>query len=309
MGHTSGVTDCLPHDIADLGETHANVPAHPPAPEPGSGVLLLAGTPIGDTRYVCEALRSAILTADIIAAEDTRKFADLCRRAGMSPTARIVSYFEGNEAERTPDLVGYLEDGATVVLVTDAGMPSVSDPGFRLVSSCISAGIRVSAIPGPSAVLTALAVSGLKTDRFCFEGFLPRKSGQRRARMERLRNEDRTMVFFEAPHRLADFLSDAALCFGPDRPAAICRELTKTYEEVIRAPLSELETWAHNQVRGEITVVVAGAPPIPPTADELLDEVMDLIAAGEKKSSAVAAVASRHGADRRALYDAVLAAK
>jgi len=272
----------------------------------GAGVLILAGTPIGDTRYVSEALRSALQDADVIAAEDTRKFADLCRRAGVRVSARVVSYFEGNEAERTGDLLRFLQDGSRVVLVTDAGMPSVSDPGFLLVTAAIEAGVRVSAVPGPSAVLTALAVSGLATDRFCFEGFLPRKRGQRRTRLERLAAEDRTMIFFEAPHRLADFLSDAMGAFGPQRKAAICRELTKTYEEVIRGPLSSLVDWASGEVRGEITIVVSGAAPEPPPLSQLVDEVRSRLSSGEKRSTAVAGVASRYGVDRRELYDAVL---
>ena len=277
-----------------------------PAPTADDGLLLLAGTPIGDTRYVCEALRSALENADVIAAEDTRKFADLCRRAGVRPTARVISYFEGNEAERTGDLVSLLEAGSTIVLVTDAGMPSVSDPGFRLVNAAIEAGVRVSAIPGPSAVLTALAVSGLATDRFCFEGFLPRKSGQRRTRLEHLRNEERTMVFFEAPHRLHDFLFDAASVFGADRRGAICRELTKTYEEIVRAPLANLVEWSAGEVRGEITIVVSGAPPEIPPMDDLVAQVASRISSGEKRSSAVSSVAATYGVDRRELYDASL---
>ena len=253
------------------------------------------------------ALRDAIAAADVIAAEDTRKFADLARRAELTWTAKVTSYFEGNEAERTPELVAAMTGGATVVLVTDAGMPSVSDPGFRLVSASITAGIPVSAIPGPSAVLTALAVSGLPTDRFCFEGFLPRKAGPRRARLGALAAEDRTMVFFEAPHRVAAWLEDAVSAFGADRTAAVCRELTKTYEEVIRGTLGELAQWAAGEVRGEITLVVAGAPPVPPTQDALISQVRTLIAAGAKPSAAVAQVAAATGTDRRALYDAVLA--
>ena len=272
-----------------------------------AGLLLLAGTPIGDVRYVCDALRAALEDADVIAAEDTRKFADLCRRAHVQPTARIVSYFEGNEAERTPDLLAQMEAGSTVVLVTDAGMPSVSDPGFRLVGACVDAGVRVSAVPGPSAVLTALAVSGLATDRFCFEGFLPRKHGHRRARLDRLRDEERTMIFFEAPHRLRAFLCDAAAVFGPARTAAICRELTKTYEEVVRGCLADLEIWADKDVLGEITIVVSGAAPEVPPLEDLLAEVRSRLSAGEKRSAAVAAVAAKYGADRRALYDAALA--
>ena len=272
-----------------------------------AGLLQLAGTPIGDSRYVCDALRVALEGADVIAAEDTRKFADLCRRAGIAPTARIVSYFDGNESERTPQLVGFLEAGLRVVLVTDAGMPSVSDPGFRLVSAAIEAGVRVSAVPGPSAALTALAVSGLPTDRFCFEGFLPRKHGQRGARLSRLASEDRTMIFFEAPHRLHDFLSDAVTAFGPMRQAAICRELTKTYEEVVRGPLADLLEWSEGEVRGEITIVVSGGTPPAPPMDSLVVEVRTRMSTGEKRSYAVAAVAAEYGVDRRELYDASLA--
>jgi len=276
------------------------------ASQPASGLLLLAGTPIGNAQYVSPALRSALENADVIAAEDTRKFADLCRRSGVRTSARVISYFEGNESERTGDLLALLESGSTVVLVTDAGMPSVSDPGFRLVNACAEKGVRVSAVPGPSAVLTALAVSGLPTDRFCFEGFLPRKSGQRKSRLARLKDEDRTMIFFEAPHRLSEFLSDAAATFGETRSAAICRELTKTYEQVIRAPLSDLLEWSNGEVRGEITIVISGSLPAPPPLSELVTEVRSRIASGEKRSLAVASVASKYGVDRRSLYDAVL---
>ncbi len=191
-----------------------------------------------------------------------------------------------------------------MVLVTDAGMPSVSDPGYRLVAASIEAGIRVTAVPGPSAVLTALAVSGLATDRFCFEGFLPRKAGPRRAALAELVSERRTMVFFEAPHRLAEMLVDAASVLGEQRPAAVCRELTKTYEEVRRGGLAELARWAAEGVLGEITVVVAGVPASDrlPLSDAV-DEVRQRVADGEKRSAAAAAVAAATGHDRRELYD------
>jgi len=215
----------------------------------------------------------------------------------------VISYFEGNEASRTPELVELLGQGLTVVLVTDAGMPSVSDPGYRLVAAAIIAGIRVTAVPGPSAVLTALALSGLATDRFCFEGFLPRKGGPRRAALAELAAERRTMVFFEAPHRLAEMLADAATTLGADRPAAVCRELTKTYEEVRRGGLAELASWAADGVLGEITVVVAGAPAGVLPLSDALDEVRRRVAAGEKRSTAAAAVAAQSGHDRRELYD------
>ena len=273
---------------------------------PSAGLLLLAGTPIGDARYVSEALRQGLESADVIAAEDTRKFADLCRRAEVHTKARIVSYFEGNETQRTPALIAEMTTGSTVVLVTDAGMPSVSDPGFRLVAACIESGISISAIPGPSAVLTALALSGLNTDRFCFEGFLPRKTGPRRTRLQALASEERTMVFFEAPHRLHDFLVDASEILGLERPGAICRELTKTYEEVIRDNLATLTTWSNKEVRGEITVVIAGATPQIPPIEDLITQVHGLLSMGHKRSAAVAQVAAHAGFNRQELYDAVL---
>src|SRR5664280_2496039 len=186
------------------------------------GLLVLAGMPIGDVEDASPALLRAIGTADVVAAEDTRRFAAFLGRAHATSSAPVISYFEGNEASRTPELVELLGQGLTVVLVTDAGMPSVSDPGYRLVAAAIVAGIRVTAVPGPSAVLTALALSGLATDRFCFEGFLPRKPAERRRALSALADEPRTLVFFEAPHRLAAALGDVAAVFGADRPAAVC---------------------------------------------------------------------------------------
>lgn len=259
--------------------------------------------PIGDIEDASPALLRAIGTADVVAAEDTRRFAAFLGRAHATSSARVISYFEGNEASRTPELVELLGQGLTVVLVTDAGMPSVSDPGYRLVAAAIVAGIRVTAVPGPSAVLTALALSGLATDRFCFEGFLPRKGGPRRAALTELAAERRTMVFFEAPHRLAEMLVDASATLGADRQAAVCRELTKTYEEVRRGDLAELASWAAGGVLGEITVVVAGAPAGVLPLAEALDEVRRRVTAGEKRSTAAAAVAARSGHDRRELYD------
>ena len=267
------------------------------------GLLVLAGMPIGDVEDASPALLRAIGTADVVAAEDTRRFAAFLGRAHATSSARVISYFEGNEVSRTPELVELLGQGLTVVLVTDAGMPSVSDPGYRLVAAAIVAGIRVTAVPGPSAVLTALALSGLATDRFCFEGFLPRKGGPRRAALTGLAAERRTMVFFEAPHRLAEMLADATTTLGADRPAAVCRELTKTYEEVRRGGLAELASWAADGVLGEITVVVAGAPAGVLPLAEALDEVRRRVTAGEKRSTAAAAVAAQSGHDRRELYD------
>lgn len=224
-----------------------------------TGTLVLAGTPIGDVSDAPPRLARELETADVVAAEDTRRLRRLTQALGVHTTGRVVSYFEGNETARTPELVEALVGGARVLLVTDAGMPSVSDPGYRLVAACVEQDIKVTAVPGPSAVLTALALSGLPVDRFCFEGFLPRKAGERLGRLRENAAERRTMVYFEAPHRLDDTLAAMAEVFGDGRRAAVCRELTKTYEEVKRGPLKELAEWAAEGVRGEITVVVEGA--------------------------------------------------
>lgn len=277
--------------------------------ESAVGRLVLAGTPIGDVEDATPRLRRLLAEADVIAAEDTRRFVGLTQRLGITTRGRIVSYFEGNEAARTPGLVEAIRGGETVLLITDAGMPSVSDPGYRLVVACVEAGLPVTAAPGPSAVLTALAVSGLPVDRFCFEGFPPRKAGERGRRLAELVEEPRTMVFFEAPHRLADFLSDAAVALGEGRPAAVCRELTKTYEEVRRGGLGELAEWARDGARGEITVVIAGAVKGAADPADLVDEVEALVAGGAKLKVACGEVATRAGVARNALYEAVLASR
>lgn len=274
------------------------------------GVLVLAGTPIGDVSDASPALVRALTEADVIAAEDTRRLRILLSRLGIETSERIVSYFDGNEVARTPELVSALVEGATVVVATDAGMPSVSDPGYRVVVAAVAAGIRVTAVPGPSAVLTALAVSGLPVDRFCFEGFLPRKAGERGRRLAELARESRTMVFFEAPHRTAEMLGAAAEVLGADRPGVVCRELTKTYEEVVRGGLGELAAWADGGVRGEVTIVVGGAPAS--GEDELaaaVTRVQALVADGVRLKEAVADVAAASGVRKNALYDAALAAR
>ena len=270
----------------------------------GTGVVVLAATPIGQVGDAPPRLADELASADVIAAEDTRRLARLLRELGVTPTGRILSYHEHNEAARTAELVERLDAGDRVVLVTDAGMPSVSDPGYRLVRAAVAGGHRVTAVPGPSAVLTALAVSGLPVDRFCFEGFLPRRGGERRRVLADLRAERRTMVFFEAPHRLAASLTDLAEAFGPQRPAAVCRELTKTYEEVRRGGLEELSRWASEGVRGEITLVVAGARPEPTTAADHLAEIAARVGAGERLKTVCAQVAADTGLSRKALYDA-----
>ncbi|MGA5112729.1 16S rRNA (cytidine(1402)-2'-O)-methyltransferase [Streptomyces pseudogriseolus] len=277
-----------------------------------TGTLVLAGTPIGDISDAPPRLAEELAGADVVAAEDTRRLRRLTQALGVTPKGRVVSYFEGNEAARTPELVEELAGGARVLLVTDAGMPSVSDPGYRLVAAAVEQDIRVTAVPGPSAVLTALALSGLPVDRFCFEGFLPRKAGERLGRLREVADERRTLVYFEAPHRLDDTLAAMTEVFGAARRAAVCRELTKTYEEVRRGPLAELAAWAAEGVRGEITVVVEGAPDKGPEEiddAELVRRVRVREEAGERRKEAIAAVAAEAGLPKRQVFDAVVAAK
>ncbi|WP_428538381.1 16S rRNA (cytidine(1402)-2'-O)-methyltransferase [Propionicimonas sp.] len=274
-----------------------------------AGLLVLAGTPIGNLDDASPALRDALATADVIAAEDTRRLHGLLSRLGITTSARVVSYFDGNEASRVGGLLGALEEGRTVLVVSDAGMPTVSDPGYRVVAAAVEAGRDVRVVPGPSAVLVALALSGLPTDRFCFEGFLPRKGGERRRRLAELASESRTMVFFEAPHRLAEFLADARAAFGDDRRGSVSRELTKTWEETRRGSLAELAEWAADGVRGEITVVVAGAEASLLSVADAVPLVLERTASGEPFSAAVAAVAAESGVARKALYAAALEAR
>jgi 16S rRNA (cytidine1402-2'-O)-methyltransferase len=283
----------------------------PRDPAVGAGQLVLAGAPLGNPADASPRLRAELAAADVVAAEDTRRLARLVRDLDVRPGGRVVAYFEANEVARTPELIATLLAGDRVLLITDGGMPSVSDPGYRLVAAAVAAGVAVTVVPGPSAVTTALAVSGLACDRFCFEGFLPRRPGERRSRLAELAGEPRTLVFFEAPHRLAAALADLAAAFGADRPAAVCRELTKTYEEVRRAPLAELAAWAAGGVRGEVTLVVAGAPAAPLTTDTatLAAEVAEREAAGEPRREAIAAVARALGVPKRLVFDAVVAGK
>jgi 16S rRNA (cytidine1402-2'-O)-methyltransferase len=273
------------------------------------GALVLAGTPIGDPADASARLVAELAAADLVAAEDTRRLARLTSALGVKLAGRVVSYHEHNEAARIPDLVEAVRSGSRVLLVTDAGMPSVSDPGYRLVVAMVAAGLPVTAVPGPSAVLTALALSGLAVDRFCFEGFLPRKAGERSRALQALAREPRTMGFFEAPHRLGPALAAMIEAFGGERPAAVCRELTKTYEEVRRGSLAELATWAEGEVRGEITVVVAGATPVVADPAVAVSDVQARVAGGERLKEAVAAVAAETGLAKRDLYAAALAAK
>jgi len=275
----------------------------------GPGVLVLAATPIGDPRDAAPRLAEEIAAADVVAAEDTRRLSRLCSALGISPGGSVLSYHEHNEASRTPELLERLVAGERVVVVTDAGMPSVSDPGYRLVSAAIEAGVRVTCVPGPSAVLMALAVSGLPVDRFAFEGFPSRKAGERLRALQALAGERRTMIFFEAPHRLDATLAAMATAFGDDRPAAVCRELTKTYEEVRRGGLRALAGWAAEGVRGEITIVVGGAPEVAADPDSALRAVQERVAAGERLKDVTADVAAATGLSRKELYNAALAAR
>ncbi len=273
-----------------------------------AGVLVLAATPIGRTSDAPPRLAEELAGADVVAAEDTRRLKRLVSELGVTLTGRVVSYFEGNEAARTPALVESLEAGERVLLVTDAGMPSVSDPGYRLVAAAVERDVRVTAVPGPSAVLTALAVSGLPVDRFCFEGFLPRKSGERSRRLADRADERRTMVFFEAPHRTEAALAAMAVAFGDDRRAAVCRELTKTHEEVRRGGLAELVAWAGEGVRGEVTIVVEGSTAttaVPTDPVSLAALVAETEAKGMTRKEAILDVARRAGLPKREVYDAV----
>lgn len=270
------------------------------------GRIVLAATPIGDARDASARLLGLLETADVIAAEDTRRLRRLCERVGVTPRGQLVAHHEHNEAASARGLIERALAGATVLLVSDAGMPAVSDPGYRLVQQAIEAGVPVTSAPGPSAVLAALAVSGLPTDRFSFEGFVPRKPGERGRALAALAEEARTMVFFEAPHRLAALLMAMVDVFGAERSAVVCRELTKTHEEVLRGSLGELADWAQGEVLGEITVVVAGFDPALVSVESLLDRVEALQATGVSLREATKQVAAGTGFGARDLYQGVL---
>lgn len=268
-----------------------------------SGVLYLVGTPIGNLGDLAPRAIQVLGSVDVVACEDTRRTGQLLAHAGL--TARMVSYFEGNDRERTPELVAQLRAGKKIAVVSDAGMPGVSDPGFRLVRACAAEGIEVQVVPGPSAALAALVLSGLPTDRFAFEGFLPRKAGERTARLEELAADPRTLVFYESPKRLIATLDGLAAALGSDRPAVVARELTKLHEEVVRGTLAEVRAAfaERERIRGELVVVVGAAPPQPaPDAHAFLDEARALVAGGMRKREAAAEVAARHGVKANAIY-------
>ena len=276
---------------------------------PPRGILTLLGAPLGNPEDTTPRVRNALGSADVIAAEDTRKLHRLAADLGVTVTGTVTSYFDGNERERTGWLLERLVDGASVALITDGGMPSVSDPGFRLVKAAIDAGVAVTAAPGPSAVTTALALSGLPCDRFCFDGFLPRKPSDRRRRLAELAEEPRTTVFFDSPRRVAASLSDMEEAFGGDRELALCRELTKTYEEVRRGTVADVaESVRRDPPRGEVTLVVAGHRP---TGDaqpaDLAAAATELMAEGVERKEAMSRTARRYGVSRRAVFDALVA--
>ena len=270
------------------------------------GILLVAATPLGNVGDASARLRDALASADVVAAEDTRKARRLAADLGVRIGGKVISHYDAVESERAQVIAGHVAAGRTVLVVTDAGMPSVSDPGLAAVRACIEADLPVTCLPGPSAVTTALVLSGLPSDRFVFEGFLPRRDGQRRQRLRSLASEPRTIVFFESPRRLQSCLADMVEFFGPDRPAAVCRELTKTYEEVLRATVGELVERVEG-ILGEVTVVVAGAPEVVVAPADLVAEVAARVGAGMRRSEAVAAVAKEFGVSRRELYALVVA--
>jgi len=274
--------------------------------------LILAGTPLGNPDDASTRLKAAIEATSIVAAEDSRKFHRLCADMKVDFKGRVISFFEGNEEARTAELMMMLRDGANVLVVSDAGMPTVSDPGFRLMRDAIAEGISVAVIPGPSAVTMALALAGLPTDRFVFEGFSPRAVGARQKFFDALRFQERTIIWFEAPHRLADALQDAVVIFGDQRRGAICREMTKTYEETIRGSLGELLLWSQsNEVRGEITMVLAGAPADAQeiSTSDMVERVREYENAGMDRKSAIATVAEEFSVAKRSVFAAVVDAK
>ena len=286
-------------DAADAPAAHS--------PDLRGGTITLAATPIGNVSDASLRLRRALEQADLIAAEDTRRLRSLAQRLDVEPRGRVIAFHEHNERERAPELLEAARAGLRVLVVSDAGMPSVSDPGYRLVVAAVAAEVRVSVAPGPSAVLTALALSGLATDRFCFEGFVPRRAGERRRTLEALAEERRTMVFFESPRRTHDTLAAMARAFGEDRPAALCRELTKTHEEVVRGSLEHLVEATSGQVLGEVVLVVAGARPEPADPHQAALAALALAQEGVRLKEAAARVAGESGLRPNEVYRAALA--
>jgi len=306
------MSDATPPDGAGHGDSRVNGDAEPPQPggvAPRPGTITLAATPIGNVADASPRLRAALEGADVVAAEDTRRLYALARRLGVHVRGRVVAFHEHNEQARTPELLEAARAGDAVLVVSDAGMPGISDPGFRLVVAAADAGIPVTVAPGPSAVLTALVLSGLASDRFTFEGFLPRKAGERQRVLTDLAEQPRTMVFLESPRRTHETLRAMAEIFGAERRAALCRELTKTHEEVRRATLAELAEATAAGVLGEVVLVVAGAPPRTVDLDTAAAQALALAAGGMRLKAAAAEVAPRAGARPNEVYRAALAAR
>ncbi len=307
MPRADDLSDCAGAERPKRKQPRAE---QPQAGRPGVGRLIVAGAPLGHAGDVSPRLRAALGTAGVIAAEDTRKLRRLAADLSVAVSGRIVSCYEAVEGARVPGLLAALSGGCDVLLISDGGMPTVSDPGYRLVSAAVEAGYVVTSLPGPSAVTTALAVSGLPSDRFCFEGFLPRTAHARTQRLIELREEPRTMVFFEAPHRITVTLEAMSAELGPQRRAVACRELTKTYEEIVRGTLVDLHAWAAHGVRGELTLVIAGwEPQRPGGASDYVAEVAAREAAGTLRKEAIAESAKHFGVPKREVYDAVVAAR
>lgn len=277
-------------------------------------MIILAGTPIGNDDDASARLKTALAEADLIAAEDTRRLLNLVSRLNVEIHAPVIAYHDHIEAEKAPELIAVAQSGKKVVMVSDAGMPSISDPGFRLAAQAAAAGVALSVIPGPSAPVTALAISGLPSNRFTFEGFLPRKDGERAKFLANLAREPRTMIFFESPRRLAQTLQDMCAAFSGTRNAAVCRELTKIHEEVQRGTLAELCSWAQSrEILGEIVVVVAGVSSSESddasALETLVPEVLELVDLGLRLKDAAAYIAKKNNVRKNALYQAALDAE
>lgn len=275
-------------------------------------MLILACLPIGDSRDASAHLIQVIQKVQYVAAEDSRKFARLCQDLDIKHNAKVISFFEGNESEKLEELTNLLKSQKDVLVVTDAGAPGISDPGYRLIRAALQSNVSIKVLPGPSAVTTALLLSGLPTDRFCFEGFPPRTQGARAKWFEELAQQERTIIFFEAPHRITECLMDAGDAFGLDRNGAICREMSKNYEEVVRGSIAELISWAKSkEILGEITVVIAGFDPASrQIADEdLIKRVLELEEIGESRKEAIAQVAKKYAVAKRVVFDAMVTYK
>lgn len=302
-----------PEESAELSEpsTAEALNNDVPVTSEEGGVLILGGTPIGNLADASDRLRSALATADLIAVEDTRKLRTLASGLGVRTRGRVIVNHDHNEEERSVTIVQAVQDGQRVLLLSDAGMPTISDPGYVAAAAVAAADLPVTVVPGPSAALTALALSGLPTGRFTFEGFLARKGSERSRRLASLAGEERTMIFYESPHRTAATLADFVQTFGADRRGTVSRELTKLHEEVRRGTLAELAEWAEaERIRGEIVIIVEGAQaPETPEAQDVVQLVLDRVAAGERLKAACAAVAAETGTSKRELYEAALVAR